>query len=75
MQTLLALAMVYAKSGRRERCSQKNARLFAIIEAKLYGAPHQAKMRFRQLCSFRRPYAIRWISLILLLNPSVIPLV
>src|SRR5262249_49256103 len=50
-------------------------RLFAIIEAKLYGAPHQAKMRFRLLCSFRRPYAIRWISLILLLNPSVIPLV
>ena len=48
--------------------------LFAIIEAKLYGAPHQAKMRFRLLCSCRRPYAIRWISLILLLNPSVIPL-
>ena len=47
----------------------------AIIEAKLYGAPHQAKMRFRLLCSFRRPYAMRWISLILLLNPSVMPLV
>ena len=25
VQTLLALAIVYAKSGRRERCSQKNA--------------------------------------------------
>ena len=50
-------------------------RLFAIIEAKLYGAPHQAKMRFRLLCSCRRPYAIRWISLILLLKPSVMPLV
>jgi hypothetical protein len=25
VQTLLALAMAYVKSGRRERCSQKNA--------------------------------------------------
>ena len=32
-------------------------------------------MRFRLLCALRRPYAIRWISLILLLKPSVIPLV
>jgi hypothetical protein len=53
----------------------EDTRLFAIIEAKFYGAPHQAKMRFRLLCSFRNPYAILWISLILLLNPSVLPFV
>jgi hypothetical protein len=30
--------------------------------------------RFRRLCSCRRPDAIRWINVILLVNPSMIPL-
>jgi hypothetical protein len=41
--------------------------------AKLVCAAQNAKMRFRLLCSFRRPYAIRWISLILLLNSELTP--